>query len=255
MSKKAKRIGRMHIVIPDMQVCPDKPTDHCEWVGKYIAEKRPDVIINIGDFADMPSLSTYDMGRKAGEGARYVRDIEAAQEGMERLVAPFRKVPRYRPEMHLTLGNHEHRIDRHVESYPHLEGTLSTNDLAYEDWGWTVHPFLKPVVVDGVAYCHFFPNPFNGKPIGGSAGNVLKSVMHSYVQGHKQSLEVATLPNIVTGAQLWGITAGACYPYDFDYKGHTGNHHWRGIVVLNEVEDGNLDPMFVSLKYLEEKYG
>jgi hypothetical protein len=47
-------------VIPDCQVRPDVDYSHLSWVGNYLAEKRPDVIVQIGDFADMPSLSSYE---------------------------------------------------------------------------------------------------------------------------------------------------------------------------------------------------
>jgi len=61
---------RKHIMIPDCQVTPDTPTDHLRWIGEYIVEQKPDAIINIGDFADMESLSFFDKGkrtRKAGD--------------------------------------------------------------------------------------------------------------------------------------------------------------------------------------------
>jgi hypothetical protein len=36
--------------------------------------------------------------------------------------------------------------------------------------------------------------------------------------------------------------------------GAQGNHYWRGIVVLHEVVDGCFDEMFVSLKFLKDRY-
>src|SRR4051812_29162536 len=45
-----ERIGRMHLVIPDCQVKPGVRTDHMDWIGNFIVEKKPDVIVNIGDF-------------------------------------------------------------------------------------------------------------------------------------------------------------------------------------------------------------
>jgi len=32
------------------------------------------------------------------------------------------------------------------------------------------------------------------------------------------------------------------------------NRHWRGLVMLNEVEDGAFDEMFLSMNYLQKKY-
>ena len=55
----------VHAIIPDCQVKDGVDLSYLTWVGKYLAEKKPDVIVNIGDFADMPSLSSYDVGRRA----------------------------------------------------------------------------------------------------------------------------------------------------------------------------------------------
>ncbi len=48
------------------------------------------MVINGGDFADMPSLSSYDIGKKTFEGRRYKADIEAAHSAMEALLAPIK---------------------------------------------------------------------------------------------------------------------------------------------------------------------
>ena len=61
----------VHAIIPDCQVKDGVDLSYLTWVGKYLAEKKPDVIVQIGDFADMPSLSSYDVGRKCFEGRRY----------------------------------------------------------------------------------------------------------------------------------------------------------------------------------------
>jgi hypothetical protein len=37
--------------------------------------------------------------------------------------------------------------------------------------------------------------------------------------------------------------------------GPQGNKHWRGMLMLHDVNDGAFDLMPVSLKYLRKKYG
>ena len=154
-------MSRKHIVLPDCQVKPNVDISYLSWVGNYIAEHRPDAIINIGDFADMPSLSSYDVGKKSFEGMRYKADIEAAKEGMSMLMNPIRKEQQrliknkdkqWNPEMHLTIGNHEERINRVIENDPKLDGTISISDLGYSSYGWNVHDFLDVVSVDGIFF-------------------------------------------------------------------------------------------------------
>ena len=59
-----------HLVIPDTQIKPDCPIDHMYWAGRYACAMKPDVIIHLGDHWDMPSLSSYDVGKKSFEGRR-----------------------------------------------------------------------------------------------------------------------------------------------------------------------------------------
>ena len=65
-----------HLVIPDCQIRPGDSTDFLRAIGNYVVSKKPDVVVCIGDFADMPSLSSYDVGKKSFEGRRYRDDIQ-----------------------------------------------------------------------------------------------------------------------------------------------------------------------------------
>src|SRR3990167_6344750 len=140
------------LMIPDCQVRIGVPLDHLLALGNYIVAKKPDIIVQIGDFADMPSLSSYDIGKKSFEGRRYTLDISAAKEAMEILLKPLNDYnekaqknheKQYHPRKILTLGNHEDRITRAIDSDPKLDGTLSLQDLGYEEFGWEVYPFLQ----------------------------------------------------------------------------------------------------------------
>lgn len=251
-----------HCVIPDTQVKPGVPLDHLDWIGRYIVEKKPDVLIHLGDHADMPSLSSYDRGKIQFEGRRYKADIEAAKKGWDVLNSPIEEYNRrrrkngkkqYRPEKHLTLGNHEHRISRAVEDNAVLAGTIGIKDVALDRYGWDVHPFLKPVCIDGVHYAHYFYNPMTGKPWGGKAHTRLKNVGFSFTMGHQQTKDPAELP-LANGQTIRGLIVGACYLHDEDYKGPQANNHWRGIIFKHEVGNGNYDLMEISLDYLCRRY-
>jgi len=122
-----------HLIIPDAQIRPGDNLNFLKAIGNYIVEKKPDVIINIGDFADMPSLSSYDVGKKTFEGRRYVSDVDAVRTAMGVLLNPLveynrkqkkTKHQQYNPRMVLTLGNHENRINRAVENDAKLDGTI-----------------------------------------------------------------------------------------------------------------------------------
>jgi len=227
--------------------------DHLAAAGRYIAEKRPDVVVCIGDFADMPSLSMYDKGKRKHEGRRYKADLAAAHEAMERLMEPIVKVSSYKPRLEMMLGNHEHRITRATEVDAALDGAIGVEDLGYEAWGWTVTPFLEVKVIDGIAYSHYFYNPNSGKPYGGTANNKLKNIGMSFCMGHQQGFDYATR-ELATGRQQTGVIAGSFYMHTEDYKGPQANGHWHGILQFDNVMDGDFDLSQISLKQLLRKY-
>lgn len=241
--------GLKVMVIPDCQVKQDVDIRHLEWVGRYAADKRPDVIVNIGDFADMPSLSSYDRGTKSFEGRRYANDIAAAQRGMERLMGPIVSTPGYRPRLVLTLGNHEDRITRAVEQDAKLDGTIGLDDLRYEAYGWEVHPFLQPVEIGGCEFAHYFTSGIMGRPVT-SARALLNARMGSAVMGHTQHTDIAFHPK----TQHIGMFVGTCYLHDEDYLGAQGNAYRRQIVMMHELQEGLFDPMIVSLSFLKRRY-
>lgn len=253
---------RKHIFIPDIQVKPGSPNDHLRWIGEYIVEQKPDVIVQIGDFADMPSLSSYDKGKVKGEGVRVKDDIDACMDAWDELNEPIERFNRrkrknkerqYKPEKHITLGNHEHRIDRHVDANPELLGLLSTDNLQLDRYGWEVHPFLDVVEIDGVHYSHYFANQFTGKPLGGMLSTRIKNVGFSFTMGHQQLLD-STHRYLANGTRQRGLVCGSCYLYDDDYRGIQANGAWHGIIVMHEVHNGDYDLMEVSLDFLCRRY-
>jgi len=250
-----------HLIIPDVQLKPGNDTTFLTAIGNYIIAKQPDVVVCIGDFADMPSLSSYDVGKKSFEGRRYKADIEAAQEGMAALLAPLEaynkrraatKHGKYVPRLVLTMGNHEHRIDRVVEGDPKLDGTISTKDLKYEAFGWEVVPFLQPIVIDGVAYCHYFTSGLLGRPVA-SARHLVQKKHMSCTMGHVQNWEMHR-EVAADRRPVMGLFAGSCYEHNEDYLGPQGNTYDRGIWMKHEVANGHYHPMFVSLNYIKKNY-
>lgn len=252
---------KVHLVIGDCQVKDDVPTAHLSWIGQYIVDQfagQDLSIINIGDFWDMPSLSSYDKGKKSMEGRRYKADIAAGNRGNDLLCEPLKRYNKGRrkqwwPKKHLCLGNHEDRITRACEADAQLEGVISLDDLNAKQWGWTVHPFLEVVDIDGISYSHYFYNPNTGRPYCGD--NLLlrlKTIGRSFTMGHQQGLKY-TMRAV---GRTWhhGLVIGSSYLHDENYLGPQGNEYWRGIVVCHQVDNGSYDPMMVSLDFLCRKY-
>lgn len=249
------------LVIPDAQVKEGVPLHHLTWAGKAIIDYKPNVVVNLGDFADMPSLSSHDAkGSKYFEGLRYKKDIDIAKEAMQILLEPLRSLQQrqkknkekvYKPRMVMLLGNHENRINRAINNNPMLEGLISTKDLGY-DKDWEVHEFLHPVFIGGVGFNHYWPIGAMGRPAS-SASAIVSKLHMSCVAGHQQGKQLA-YGKRADGKPICGIIAGSYYLHDESYMDQLSNRHWRGLVILNEVNDGSFDEMLLSMDYLKRKY-
>ena len=252
---KKVKLGRSHMVIPDTQVKPDVPIDHFRHIANYALEMRPDVIIQIGDWADMHSLSAYDKGKRCYEGRRYVKDIDAANASLdlfEKTIEDYNRThpdTAYNPDKHLNYGNHEHRIIRATDLDAALHGKLTLDDLDFGRRGWNTHQFLEVVTIDGIQYSHYFISGAMGRPVS-SAAALLKARGGSATMGHVQRLDIAVHPQ----TQRIGLMSGICYQHNEDYLGPQGNAAPRQIVMKHEVEDGRYDLMCVSLNFLRKRY-
>lgn len=249
---------RSHLVIPDMQLKPWAPIEHCAWIGAYIAERRPNVVVNLGDMADMASINSHADPDDL-EGRTVLDDLAVVRDGIALMTREIRRAKGYKPDLHLTLGNHEGRLYRMVRESPRLRGIYGDDPFGYAANGWKVHEFLKPVVLDGCAYSHFFPRGANGKITQSfrgapSAATQAKREMRTSIAGHQQGLDVATVQT-GGGRRVWGIIAGSAYIWDEAYLTDQGQDHWRGVVMLHDVADGSFDPMFVSMDFLWRRFG
>ena len=248
------------LVIPDTQVKPGISLDYLSHIGQYIVDKKPDVVVHLGDHWDMPSLSSYDFGKRQYEGRRYKADIEAGNQGMMELLGPLydynarqrinKKRP-YVPRLVFLTGNHEQRIQRAVDNDAKLEGLIGYEDLMLQEW--EVYKFLEVVEIEGIAFSHYFTTGVAGKPA--STANAMLNKKHqSCIAGHQQGRQIATAYK-ANGEPITAIIAGSAYPHEEDYLGAQGNKHWRGIIMLYEAKNGSFDESFISLNYLKNKYG
>lgn len=249
-----QRLGKMHMVIPDVQSKPGVRNDHLEWIGNYAVDKKPDVIVCIGDWWDMESLSIYDKGKRPFEGRRYEKCVASGKAAMKKFFKPIDDYNRtssikYEPRKVFCGGNHEHRIVRLVDNNPEYEGKFSLDDLGIKEFGWEFHDFLKVVEIDGIEYSHYFTSGTMGRPVS-SAAAMLRERQRSCTMGHVQHTDIAMHKK----TQQIGLFCGTCYLHDENYLGYQGNSQRRQIVVKHEVEEGRYDPMFVSLNFLEKSY-
>lgn len=246
-----------HLVVPDTQIRKGVPTDHIEALGNYIVAKQPEVIILLGDWWDMPSLSSYASAYEK-EGGRLEDDIESGFEGLDRLIGPLeaynkRRKHKYKPKMYFITGNHENRLNRYLDAHPELKGLESFEYLKrLKQYGIKVIPFLEPKVLNGISYAHYFYAKLTGRALGGTAQSKLNKLKFSYVQGHVPNLCIAR-EQLNNGKVIRGLVAGTFCMHKEDFHGPQGDH-WNGVIMLNDVKNGDYSLCEVQLDFLLKHY-
>lgn len=249
-----------HVYIPDAHSRDGDDFERFTALGEYCVKYQPEYIISAGDWSDVESLCSYDRGKRGFEGRRYHKDIKASRDALSAFAKPindhnWRRAAnhksQYKPKKIVTLGNHEHRVERAIDMDATLEGTISTSDFGFEDFGWKVYPFLTPATVDGITYQHFFVTGVSGKPVGGlnPARSILNKHMSSCTSAHTHVFDYA-IQTGPAGNRAQGLVGGCFFDYPMPYAVATEFMWWRGFCHKHNVENGVYDLETVSLKKL-----
>ena len=255
--------GKVHLVIPDQHAHPDFSNDRADYLGRLIKDLKPDVVVNLGDAADMASLSSFDKGKASFNGRNYEKDILAHLDFQERMWAPSKKSKKKRPYRVVLEGNHEYRTKRVLETSPELEG--DRHGISFKDYDFNsyYHDIVEYegstpsfIAIDGVHYAHYFISGVLGRAIGGEhhASSLGKKTMVSCTVGHSH-LRDFDMSTGSTGNTILSLVAGVFQDYRSTWAGAVNNLWWSGVVIKRGVDNGIYDHEWVSLKRLKEIYG
>lgn len=248
-----------HLIIPDCHAHPDFPNTRADWLSKFIIDSNPDVVVMIGDAADLPSLCSYDKGKRAFHGRSYAKDIASHLDFQERLWGPIHRRKKKLPRTVFLEGNHEHRIEKALDLSPELQGTIGLHDL---DLGRYYDDVVKyegqtPGVINisGINYAHYFVSGIMGRPLGGKhpAFSLVNVGGASCTAGHSHLVDWYVHSG-VNGKKTMGCVVGVYQDYHSEWAGVVNNLWWRGVVLKENVSEGCYDPRFVSLDYLKKEY-
>lgn len=252
----------IHLVIPDTHTHPDHSNERFDWLGDLIVDVKPDKIIHLGDHWDFPSLSSYEVGRRAFNGRNYDKDINHGHDAHERMFNRLRRQKKRRPYSVFLEGNHENRLKKAINLNPELEGMQNGISWRQLDLDRYYHDVVEyegqtpsTIEIDGVHYAHYFVSGVLGRPIGGEhlAHSLLSKQYQSCTSGHTHTADYAIRTD-VNGKRLMGLVAGVYQDYDSDWAGVCNRLWWRGVVIKYNVEGGSYDPRFVSLEQLRKEY-
>lgn len=248
-----------YIIVPDQHAVSYHNNDRADWLAQLIIDVKPDVLINMGDAADLESLATYEKGKRSFHGKSYKKDLEAHLEFQDRMWSPVKKTKKKLPYSVILEGNHEHRIERVLDLSPELAGTVDFDDLEFDAYYDEVIRYdgdLPGIYKkDGIIFAHYFPTGVSGRPIGGErpAHMLLAKNGMSTIAAHSHTFDFATR-RTVADEYLNGLVVGCYQDYINPWAGSIGKFWQAGIAVLRNVEKGSYDLQWISIASLKKEY-
>lgn len=259
-----RKTGATHLVIGDAHAKPNQSLARFRWLGRVVEELGQKAlsegtefkVIQIGDWFDMPSLSSYDKGRGSAELRRYKADIEAGHDAYALVAAEISSEVRAVTDFHAIGGNHgEGRCKRFMNDNPELIGLLHGPRETSEAFGWHYTPYLEWLHLDGVGYCHYMQNPNSGTAVSGV--NVGRSLLikghRSVTVGHNHRLDSYTSSDAF-GAAIQTLSCGCYFEEREAYAGQSNDKWWRGLCVKTDVRDGQYNLQTLTFDSIRRKY-
>lgn len=247
------------MIIPDQHAISSHNNDRALWLGQLIKDTKPEVVINMGDAADMESLSSYDKGTRAFQGKSYKADIDAHLDFQEKLWGPIKKLKKKMPRKIILEGNHEHRIERALDLSQELVGTIGFKDFQFDHFYDEVVRYKgqTPGIfkLEDILFAHFFITGVSGRPMGGEhpAHTLITKNKISSVAAHTHLFDYCTQTNI-DGQTHNGLVVGCYQDYINDWSGNIGELWRAGITILRNVEKGDFDVQFIGIETLRKEY-
>lgn len=252
------------VVFSCYHATPDHDNKRAEVVGNFIYDIKPDIVIDLGDGADMRSLSSYDdRYPKQVVTNNYEKDIESYNDAMDKMRHKFRFHRKKKPFWVGFCGNHENRIKQAIAYDPRLEGEnygLSFKHLNTDKWFDEYHEYRNsaPAICDyyGVSYSHYFTNANSPNAISGihHARRLTEIRRNSSTCGHSHRRGL-WFNDDVHPVPIIGAVVGCLKSKEEDWAGQSQINWAKGLLVKHNCQkDGTYDPEWVSLDRLFKIY-
>lgn len=241
------------LIIPDAHSRPGNSNKRFEWLGKLQLDLKPDIVICGGDWWDIESLYNVKSANSF-KLKQYRKDIAVGLDAQEKREHYIKKRKQKRPEEYFLIGNHEERIDRVSEL---LGDTIdiSLKDLKLDDFKWKTIPFLKPLVIEDIAFCHYFQSGNSASPIAGDthAQALLNKKHMSACAFHSHRFAYANSVR-ADGKKIFGLVAGCYLDFRMKYAQQSNDNWWSGVIELKNVDGGFGDIRCHSLRAIQKEY-
>ncbi len=248
---------RRVIGIGDTHVSPGMDLTHFSWIGRHVAESKPDNVVHFGDFLDFESCEFHSAPGSASQKHRpsFSEDIEAGYDALEL----YHKEVGVGEIPHDELdGNHEYRVERYEEMAPTLAGTMVVlREQMFARYRWRTTPYRQWLFIEGVGMTHV-PHNIMNKPVGGRypENTIGNQSTHSICSAHTHRFNHVTVPKIGVNNSITITNVGSAMPWGYVAKYAAGatTGLTYGIVEM-KMRGGRVeDCAMISMLELERRY-
>jgi hypothetical protein len=242
-------------VIGDTHIAPGQDLSRFKWFARHVAATRPDRCIQIGDLADLHSVSGHEKPGSAQQKTKpsFQQDLDATEEAL----ALYRKEMPDGPPLHITEGNHEDRMDRWDSQVAETSGVLRMqwNDLMAR-YNVCQTPYRGYLFVGGVGLCHvpmtLMERPFNGRTL----NPIVNDLCFSLIFGHSHRHAFLNAGKIGPQQRIEVLNVGSGAPHGWfpDYNvSEQGGYSW-GLCDVT-IHGGHIvGHTFIDMLTLESRY-
>jgi len=256
------------LVLPDSHTEPGQDLRRFDWAGKLIADQRPELIVELGDFMTVDSLSSWNRNKRLTlEQKRFEYEIDTAIEAISYLFAPLKELQATQRRQHVAIyhpitihcnGNHEDRVQRYAELHPEMALTLDRRmERVFDPYNHVI-PYKEFYEYAGIMFTHA-PCNAAGSPVTGkyALARATELVQKSIVFGHLHRREHLNIARHGMSKQdvIQIFCAGAFFEQVDSYVAGATNHYCRCLQILHVTSYGRFDPEEWSLTRLEQVYG
>jgi predicted phosphodiesterase len=224
------------LVLSDLQI-PFEDPKSLSAVEKYMASRRWDRVVYIGDFIDFDMVSSFNKGAPRRTQGRYIKgDYDYANKILDRHQAIVRK-RNPKAEFVLLEGNHEERIERYIDEHPELQGMFEVEEglrLKQRGIKWVRSWSKGETYQVGKAYfTHgLYTNQYHAKKMADAFGTTI-------IYGHTH--DMMSIPRVIKTKQEIhvGQSIGCLCEYDQAYMKGKPSNWQQGFAVFFTLPNGN----------------
>lgn len=231
------------IAIPDIQAPRHDPVA-VDTAIQIVKGEKPDVVIFIGDVADLKSVSKYQ--DKSWQEAAITADVEIGAAG--EILDRFDKVIPPKSRKIFLEGNHDRRLSLwFIQNAAKLGPNFSGNDIAAQldlrDRGYEYIPTeQQPYRIGKVGFIHgWYTNLYH-------AAKTVRMAGQNVLYGHTHDYQVSTGPHLEQEAPRIAMSMGCLCDFRQPYLDSRANNwiHGVGIVYIDE-KTGKFWPYFAPI--------